>query len=231
MAYTYVTKYTSPYSSPRSAFGHSGKPTGITIHHWGLDGQTHDGVVSYLCSSRPANPTSAHYVVSAGKVTCIVDPARAAWHAGNGKGNGSTIGIECRPEMSAGDWATLVELCVELEQVYGSLNYYPHSYWSGTSCPGRYGPQLGRLINEVNAAMAAAKAKPAAKATAKAAPKPAAKAPAIADLDKTVFPGSVRWVVDNGLMTLRSNKTFDPLGKVNRQDLAAILYRAHKKGL
>lgn len=225
MAYTYITKYTSPYSSPRSEFGHSGKPTGITIHHWGLDGQTHDGVVAFLCSAPRKNPTSAHYVVSAGKVTCIVDPERAAWHAGNVKGNGQTIGIECRPEMSAGDWATLVELCVELERAYGSLNYYPHSYWNGTQCPGRYGPQLGKLINEVNAAKAKGKATTPAKA------KAATNAPAIADLSKTAFPQAVRWTVDNGLMTLRSNKTFDPLGKVNRQDLAVILHRYHKKGL
>lgn len=154
MAYKYETKWTSPYSSARAAFGHGSKVTGITIHHWGADGQTHDGVVRYLCSTRPTNPTSAHYVTSAGRVSCIVDPDRAAWHSGNGRGNGTTIGIECRPEMSAGDWRTLVELCADLEGHYGSLHYFTHYNWSSTSCPGRYGPRMAALIDDVNRELA-----------------------------------------------------------------------------
>lgn len=149
--YKYETNMTSPYSSPRAGFGHGSKVTGITIHHWGVDGQTHDGVVRYLCSRRPVNPTSAHYVTSAGRVSCIVDPDLAAWHSGNARGNGTTIGIECRPEMSPGDWATLVELCADLEGHYGSLQYWAHYNWSNTSCPGRYGPRMAKLIDDVNA--------------------------------------------------------------------------------
>lgn len=227
MAYKYETAHTSPYSSPRSAFGHAGKPTGITIHHWGVDGQTHDGVVKYLCSARPANPTSAHYVVSAGRVSCIVDPDRAAWHSGSAAGNGQTIGIECRPEMTAGDWATVVELCAELDKAYGGLLFYPHSYWSGTSCPGRYGPRLGQLIDDVNAyqgSAPAAQAKPSGSTA-------AAATPAVADLDETMFPAAVKWAVEQGLMTTRAGKRFDPKGGVNRQDVAVILHRMHQKGL
>lgn len=162
MSYRYETRYTSPHQSERSAFGHRGKPTGITIHHWGNDGQTHQGVVNYLCSSRPNNPTSAHYVVSDGLVTCIVDPDRAAFHAAsyNGQANGSTIGIECRPEMSAGDWRTVVELCVELEKVYGSLRYWTHANWGGTACPGRWASKINKLIEDVNAASKAPASRP-----------------------------------------------------------------------
>lgn len=136
-------------SSTRAHYGHAGKPTGITIHHWGSPGQTHDGVVKYL--TRDGANTSAHAVVSAGRVTKLVDYMRAAWHAGSTEGNGKTIGIECRPEMSAEDWRTLVEFCTDLEEEFGSMRYYRHSDWKATACPGKYGPLLGKLIDDINA--------------------------------------------------------------------------------
>ncbi|MDO5618015.1 peptidoglycan recognition protein family protein [Kocuria sp.] len=227
MPYTYETKHTAVHQSSRANFGHTGNPTGITIHHWGLDGQSHDGVVQYLCSNRPANPTSAHYVVSAGKVSCIVEPARAAWHAGSAQGNGQTIGIECRPEMSPGDWATLVELMSDLEQFYGDLKVYPHNYWSSTSCPGRYGPRLNELIAAVNAENTRRKQSTAVKTVTTA---PTTTSTKIGDLAQTYFPTEVTWAVDKGLMTLRKGQ-FEPFATVSRQDLAIILNRMNKKGL
>lgn len=161
MTYDYAIKSSPNYSS-RSRYGHGSKVRGITIHHWGSTGQTHDGVVRYL--TRPRGSTSAHYVVSAGRVTQLVDDSLAAWHSGNNRGNGTTIGIECRPEMSAGDFDTLVELCIELERVHGSLKYYAHSDWKATACPGKYRDKLGELVRRVNAkdkgSTTAAKPKP-----------------------------------------------------------------------
>lgn len=139
----------SDASSTRAFYGFKSKPTGITIHHWGADGQSHDGVVSYL--TRDNGNTSAHLVTSAGRVTRLVDDERAAWHAGSKEGNGSTIGIECRPEMSDEDWNTLVQLCADLEEIHGSLKYYRHSDWKATACPGRYGSRIGELVANVNA--------------------------------------------------------------------------------
>lgn len=43
------------YSPGRPA----GAPNQIVIHHWGVDGQTHQGVVGYLCS-RSNHGASAH---------------------------------------------------------------------------------------------------------------------------------------------------------------------------
>ena len=170
MSYKYEVKASPNYSS-RARYGHGSKVRGITIHHWGSTGQSHDGVVRYL--TRPRGNTSAHYVVSAGRVTQIVDDSLAAWHSGNNRGNGTTIGIECRPEMSAGDFDTLVELCIELERVHGSLKYYAHSDWKATACPGKYREKLGELVRRVNAkdkgSTSAAKPKPK--------PKPSGKIP------------------------------------------------------
>lgn len=81
----------------------------------------------------------------------LVQDSHASWHGGNNKANGTTIGIECRPEMSAGDWKTLAELCVILERKHGSLKYYGHKDWKNTACPGDYYSRLGELVKAVNA--------------------------------------------------------------------------------
>src|SRR5690625_2644254 len=114
MSYKLETRTTSNQSS-RGSYGYSSKPTGITIHWWGSPsaGATHDGVVSWLrgrAGGTSNRGSSAHYVVSAGRVTKLADETRATWHAGNRKGNGTTIGTEMNPPMSDGDWDTLVEL-------------------------------------------------------------------------------------------------------------------------
>lgn len=130
------------------------QPVGILIHHWGVDGQSHDNVVAYLRRYRPANPTSAHEVISAGRVTRLVPLAKRAWHARSA--NNAWIGLECRPEMSQGDWDTLVERCSDLERELGrSLRYGKHSDYVNTACPGRYANRIDELVNAVNANLAA----------------------------------------------------------------------------
>ena len=126
------------------------EPIGVCVHHWGVDGQSHDGVADYLASPRPANPTSAHSVISAGRVTELVPWGKRAWH---GRGaNDYWIGLECRPEMSDGDWETLVEYCYDIEVYYGkSMRYVRHSDWKATACPGRYSGRIQELISAVNA--------------------------------------------------------------------------------
>lgn len=135
-------------SRVQATFGVPRNITGITIHHWGDDGQYFHNVANYL--SRQNGGSSAHFVVEAGRVVCLVDPRNAAWHSGSAVGNATTIGIECRPEMSEGDFNSLVDLCIYLEEVYGSLNYYRHRDWSPTACPGRYGSRIDDLVNRVN---------------------------------------------------------------------------------
>ena len=128
-SYEYITKYTSPNQNARNS-----KVKSITIHHWGSRGQKFDNVVNWLCQKRAG--TSAHYVVEAGKVACIVDPDRRAWHAGNSRGNHESIGIECRPEATEGDYATVAALVADLRAVYGDIPLKRHKDWTDTACPG-----------------------------------------------------------------------------------------------
>ena len=115
----------------------------IVIHHWGADGQTFDSVVEWF--TNPNCGTSAHYVVEDRKVACMVNLYDTAYHAGDWFANLSSIGIECRPEMSDGDLETVCELVAYLYGLYGELPIYPHKYFSSTVCPGRYEAKLNYI--------------------------------------------------------------------------------------
>lgn len=130
--------------------------TGVTVHHWGSDGQRFNDVLNYLASNNDRQ-NSAHFVLQEDRVECIVNTYDAAWHSGHPLGNTITIGIECRPEMTPGDLATLASLIRWLEGVYGDLVVYKHSDWQNTACPGRYAGRIDAIvadINNVNAAPA-----------------------------------------------------------------------------
>ena len=149
-AYTYITKFTSPNQNARNS-----KVKSITIHHWGSRGQKFDNVVNWLCQKRAG--TSAHYVVEAGKVACIVDPDRRAWHAGNSRGNHESIGIECRPEATEGDYATVAALVADLRAVYGNIPLKRHRDWTSTACPGVWDiGKIDRLARGVKPSVPAA---------------------------------------------------------------------------
>ena len=146
MAYTLQEQYTSKNQVAGSAADsvwHKGarKVSSITIHHWGNRGQQFDTVRDFLCTND--TPTSAHYVAQDGLVACIVSPDDCAFHAGNAEGNSHSIGIECRPEATDGDYATVAELIAYLRGIYGDIPLYPHNHWYNTACPGDY--DLDRL--------------------------------------------------------------------------------------
>lgn len=146
MSYTYDTSHTA--SETNWSHGRQGhKVAGITIHHWGAsDHLSFYGIVGFLCSSRPANPTSAHYVAQGvdenGKadprVACIVDPDDTAYHAGNWEANLTNIGIECRPHPTDADYAVVAELVADIRKDYGDQPLYPHRHWTSTECPGTW---------------------------------------------------------------------------------------------
>ena len=168
-SYTLEVRETSN-QSPRSNFGASSKPTGITIHWWGSPsaGASHNGVVSWLrgaAGGQNNRNSSAHYVVSGRRVTRLAAETRATWHSGNRVGNGTTIGIEMHPRMSNTDWATLVALCVDIERRHGSMKYYRHHDWKATACPGVYSRMIAKLVNDINAALRGSTAKPKAPAS------------------------------------------------------------------
>ncbi|WP_162229809.1 peptidoglycan DD-metalloendopeptidase family protein [Kocuria marina] len=154
-AYTLDTSRRTGFHMARAAYGHGSRITGVTIHHWGVDGQHFDDVVRFLCdttsASRRANPTSAHYVVQDGRVAQLADDTVATYHSGSAQGNGTTIGIECRPEMTQGDLDTLAQLIADLERKHGPLLLYVHQDWFATACPGRYKAKIPWLVDRVNA--------------------------------------------------------------------------------
>lgn len=134
----------SPNYSPGRPYG---PPDHIVIHHWGSDGQSHDGVVAYLC--RFDGDSSAHYVASDGRVTQLVSDNDRAWHAGT-SGNPTGIGIECRPEMTDGDVETVIGLIAAIRSEWGPLPLVGHCDHMPTTCPGRWYARLGEISDRAN---------------------------------------------------------------------------------
>lgn len=148
MGYRYDIHRTENYST-RESYGYGSEPDGFTIHHWGRDGQHHDDVVYYLAET--SDGSSAHEVISDGRVSHLLDFHLAAWHAGSDEANGRFIALECRPEMSNGDLETLAQRCADIENQLGKSMYYNiHSDWYATTCPGRYRDRIEWLVNRVN---------------------------------------------------------------------------------
>lgn len=119
-------------------------PDRIVLHHWGADGQSHDGVVDFFTRG-PGSGTSAHYVVSAGRITQICHDYDTAYHAGNWQINLRSIGIECRPEASEEDVRTVAELVRRIRSEWGNLPLSVHSDYYPTACPGRYHDLIDRI--------------------------------------------------------------------------------------
>lgn len=146
MSYEYITKYNAnAYMVGRMSNGVQYSVDKIILHHWGAEGQTFDGVCAWF--ENPACQTSAHYVVENGRVACLVNLSDTAYHAGDWGANLTSIGIECRPEMSDGDLETVCELVAYLYKVYGELPIYGHKDFSPTACPGKYYSKLDYIHN------------------------------------------------------------------------------------
>lgn len=140
----------TPAHLVRATFGMPRTVRSITIHHWGVRGQSHDGVNNFFVNGPGA--TSAHFNVSDGRINCLVNPEDAAWHSGNATGNATSIGIECRPEATDGDYETVAELIRYLRGIYGNLPLIPHRDWQATACPGVWDlARLDRIANSTGA--------------------------------------------------------------------------------
>lgn len=142
MSYEFITDYNAAsYTSGRNG----NKFDKIVIHHWGATGQTFEGVCSWF--ENPACSTSAHAVVEEGRVACLVAYDDTAYHAGVWETNLTSIGIECRPEMSDGDLETLCEYIADLWKLYGVMPLYGHKDFYATACPGLYYDKLGWIYD------------------------------------------------------------------------------------
>lgn len=139
MAYQELTQYNSPNYTPESqvpyVYGMARTIDGVTYHWWGDPAQQPQfgGIVSWLC--RPNGNSSAHVVGEAGRIAWIIDANNAAWHAGNARGNATTVGYECNPRLADGDYEIMGEFHYDMEKAYGRrLAIYVHKEWFNTSC-------------------------------------------------------------------------------------------------
>lgn len=147
----YITKYNSPN------FWWGNDPKYVIIHHWGSDGQSFNGVVSWLCNRR--SYVSAHYVVGGNQCACLVDEGKSAWHAGNRWYNTHSIGIECRPEMDAESYKTVIETVAMIYKHLGKvIPVIGHKDVAQTACPGRYYPYLKDIQAQATALYMSGKA-------------------------------------------------------------------------
>ncbi|MEU2418884.1 peptidoglycan-binding protein [Brachybacterium paraconglomeratum] len=119
----------------------------ITFHWWGEpEGQTHDGTVDYLLRDRGANGTSAHYVVSEGRVSRCVPEEWTAWSSGKRAVNRSDISVECDPNNVIGTLPTAAALLTDIWTRYPDAEVHVHSDWVSTECNGDYRDLMPELI-------------------------------------------------------------------------------------
>ena len=131
----------------------------IVIHWWDNPAKkpVFSGVVSHL--TNPKTKVSAHYVVEDNKIYQLVKEEDTAWHAA--KANPYSIGIECNPRQSSGDYKTIAWLVAAIWKRYGKLPIYPHKKFVATSCPGTY--DLNKIAKLANAILNPPKPVPAPK--------------------------------------------------------------------
>lgn len=140
--YQYDFRQSPNYTPASQAKSVWGRPRTIELgagHWWGDPnaGYSHDGVVNTLCN--PSRQASAHFVVSAGRCTQLVNLVDASWATNSA--NPFTISIEVDPRMYlGGDLAnqimqTLAEvIATRIMPTYGNLEWLPHKHWWSTQC-------------------------------------------------------------------------------------------------
>lgn len=180
MSYQELNQYNSPNytdaASVPAVFGRARTVESITIHWWGDPSEhpTFEGTINYLCTPwqerSNQKQSSAHAVVEAGRVAWIIDGTDAAWHAGSAIGNATSIGVECNPRASDGDYQTVGELVRDIRAIYGDIPIRPHNSWISTACPGTY--NLARIDAIARGASAAPAPAPAPKPAPAPAPAP-----------------------------------------------------------
>ena len=131
----------TPQAQVAGAFGYPRSIDWITIHWWGDPNQnpSYEGVVAWLCN--PRSQVSAHDVITGtgSRVAVLVDYTNAAWHAGNARGNATSLGFECDPRCRNEDYEAVAQDVAETWRYYGrEIPLRPHNSWSSTQCPGNY---------------------------------------------------------------------------------------------
>lgn len=154
MSYNLITKFDSPNftraEDAMEVYKRNRTIEGITIHHWDdvNKNPSFEGTVNTLIA--PGAGKSAHVVATgtSRRVAWLVNAEDVAWHAGNGIGNTTTIGIECDPRCRDEDYDVVAELIADIWRTYGKLKLYRHKDWIITSCPGNWDIERLRKLAE-----------------------------------------------------------------------------------
>lgn len=126
--------------------GLTGSLKAITIHHWGSDGQKFANVVSWLVADGNGNnQSSAHEVIEDGRVAILADAKDGTWNSGSSQGNLDNYALECRPDATAGDIATVAARVAAIRAEHGDLPIDVHADYVATACPGRYKDLLAEI--------------------------------------------------------------------------------------
>ena len=149
MAYEFLTQYNSP--------NHEGavvpNPASLCVLHWWDDPAkkpAFEGTISRLCN--PAAQVSAHSVITAGKVACIVDYPNRSWANGNDWANDNSITIECDPNNIDAVIPTIVEYLADMvrqNNLTADFQLKGHKDFYNTACPGDYYPRLAEIRQRV----------------------------------------------------------------------------------
>lgn len=152
MPYTLETQHNASAYTPAvqvaATFGVSRPwpPVSDVAHHWGDPnaGYTHDGVIRQFANT-PAGGSSAHYVLSAGRVTQMVNEADASHANGHAAANAQTVTWELNPRCSAADRETFAEALADVWIGRGMNTpglIEKHKDYYNTACPGRWEAHL-----------------------------------------------------------------------------------------
>lgn len=123
---------------PGSKFGkYNFNYQGITIHNTGNKNSTAANERGWLTNPNNDRTASWHLVVDDKNVIEAIPINEIAWHAGDFKGNNTTIGIEiCEPQHEKA-MKNAIHLCADLlkQKGWGVDRLYTHQMWSGKNCP------------------------------------------------------------------------------------------------
>ena len=130
-----------PYSSNRrpgkTAGNYNFSFEGITIHNTANPNSTALNERNWLVNPNNTRTASWHIAVDENMAVEAIPLNELAWHAGDFKGNNTTIGIEiCEPNHSKA-MHNAIKLVAKLlqEQNWTTERVYTHQYWSGKFCP------------------------------------------------------------------------------------------------
>lgn len=133
------------YHTPAEALAYYKKYSrvGITWHWWNTpnlvtDGD-HDNICDYIAGKASRGEGSVNYVLSNTKLSLLVNPDNVAWASQNG--NPTTVSVELSPHLDARGYKMAGWLADQMRQRYGrEMQFYKHSDWFGTQCPGTIDP-------------------------------------------------------------------------------------------